>query len=117
MITGGIGPAAIRTLVLEMRATVWLVASHPTNGYRVHVDIRETRHLSSTTCSVFGTCPGQIRRNSNNNQVWLNISGCPPLSRIINYSGSSSALEITYTPTTAKPVAQDPPWYVCVIRE
>ena len=64
IITGGIGPAAIRTLVLEMRATVWLVASHPTNGYRVHVDIRETRSLSSTTWSLFERCPGQIRRNS-----------------------------------------------------
>ena len=48
----------------------------------------------------------------NNNQGFLGISGGPPPSHTVDYSGSHSALEISFSPATGTPVPQSPPWYV-----
>ncbi|KAL9126160.1 MAG: hypothetical protein Q9175_007960 [Cornicularia normoerica] len=48
----------------------------------------------------------------NNNQGFLNLNGGPPPSQTVDYSGYHSALEISYQPTSAAPVPQNPPWLV-----
>lgn len=48
----------------------------------------------------------------NNNQGFVNLNNGPPPNKIVDYSGSNNALQLTYKPVTATPVPQDPPWYV-----
>ena len=48
----------------------------------------------------------------NNNQGFLGISGGPPPSHTVDYSGSHSALEISFSQATGSPVPQSPPWFV-----
>ena len=59
---------------------------------------------------VKDSCEKTMRYN--NNQGFLGISGGPPPSHTIDYSGANSGLEISFSPATNTPVPQNPPWYV-----
>lgn len=67
--------------------------------------------MSWTDQTIFAdSCARTMKYN--NNQGFLNISGGPPASNIIDYSGSNDGLELTYKAVAYAPVPQDPPWYV-----
>ena len=62
-----------------------------------------------TQLEIIGSC--QQTMAMNNNQGWLNLDGGPPSSGKIIFD-SEKEMSITYKPTSATPVPQNPPWYV-----